>query len=359
MKSSLRIISLLLISSVALLSSCKKVGVNTVLVPGGATALTSTQTTLVLVQANAANAAVTFTWGKADFGFPAAITYTLEMTKGGTNFATSSTTSVSVGNGLTKSFTVGEFNNKMQDIIVDGTPAAIQVRVKAEVSPQAAPIFSNVLTMTITSYMDIVTYAFPAAMNVAGNYQGWSPVSAPQIVNTRNGGYAGYEGFIIFNHATPAFKLVKGNDWSAGDYGGTAGGVISSPGSDITLPSGGPGGTGLYRLRANTTALTWSYYKVNTWGIIGDATPLDWGASSPMTFNPVNGSWTITCDLIGGKFMKFRANNDWALNFGDNGTPDGKPEYDGSNIPVALSGNYTITLNLGVGGNYSYKLKKN
>jgi hypothetical protein len=77
-----------------------------------------------------------------------------------------------------------------------------------------------------------------------------------------------------------------------------------------------------------------------------------------MTFNPSNGSWSITLDLIGGE-MKFRANNDWGINFGDNAPADNKPEYDGANIQVPLAGNYTITLNIGIGGNYSYKLRKN
>lgn len=359
MKSTLKIFSLLLLGSIALLSSCKKDETQVVLAPGGATTLTATQTTIVLLQANAANPAVTFSWAPADFGFSAATSYILELTKGGTNFATATTTSINMGSLLTKTFTVAEFNAKMQEIIPDGAATQVQVRVRADVGSNVPPIFSNVLSMTVTSYMDLISYTFPAAMNIAGNYQGWDPASAPQIVNTRNGGYSGYEGYIIFNHATPAFKIVKGNNWSAGDYGGTGAGVLTNGGSDITLPSGGPGLTGLYRLRANTTSMTWSAVKINTFGIIGDATPAGWGASTPMIFNPANGSWSLTVDLVGGKFMKFRANNDWAINFGDNTPADGKPEYDGDNIPVALSGNYTITLNIGIAGNYTYKLKKN
>ena len=358
MKPTFKIASLLLAVS-TVLWSCDKEETQAVLKPGGATTLTSTATTLVLLQANAGNAAVTFTWNKADFGYQAAINYTIQLCKGGTNFAsTATTTEVAMGTALTKSFTVGEFNAKMQEIISDGVASAVDVRIKSSVGTTVDPIYSNVISMTITSYLDIVTYAWPQSMNVAGNFQGWDPPTGPQIVNTRNGGYSGYEGYIVFNNAAPEFKLVKGNNWGAGDFGNAGGGNLQNGGPNLTLPSGGAGLTGLYRLRAHTGSMTWSYDKINTFGIIGSATPAGWGASTPMTFVGSNGSWTIIADLVVGE-LKFRANNDWAINFGDNATADNKPEYDGSNIQVTQAGNYTITLNIGIGGNYSYKLRKN
>jgi starch-binding outer membrane protein SusE/F len=352
--------NLLLLTVVATtVISCGKDVERTVLKPGGDNQLTVTSATLVLLQANAANVATVFGWGKADFGYDAAITYTIQLCKGGTNFASSATTTeVAMGTAVSKSFTVKEFNDKMQEIIGDGVATPIQARIKASVGSNVAPIYSNVVSMTVTSYLDIVSYTYPDAMNVAGNYQGWSPGSAPQIVKTRNGGYGGYEGYIIFNNGAPEFKLVKGDNWGAGDFGNAGGGTLQNGGPNLTLPSGGAGITGLYRLRANTTSMTWSYDKINTWGIIGSATAGGWGASTAMTFDAATGNWSITTDLVVGE-MKFRANNAWDIDFGDNAPADGKPEYGGSNIAVTQAGNYTITLNLGRGGNYSYKLRKN
>ncbi len=356
----------LLLATAVVMSSCtKSKDVKAYLTPGTAPMLNANATTLVLAQANQNNNAVTFTWSAADFGYKAAINYTLQFSKGGTNFSSTATnTDFAVGTSLSKVMKVGELNAKMQEIITDGVATPIDVRIKAEVGTNVSPIYSNVVRMTITSYLDIVTYTFPDAMNVAGNYQGWDPFTSPQITRVRNGGYNGYEGYIIFNDASPQFKIVKGNNWGAGDYGlGGSPGTIASPsGTNITLPSGGAGIAGLYRLRANTALNTWSYYKINTFGIIGSATANGWNSSTPMTFNPSNGSWSITTNLVAGE-MKFRANDDWAVNFGDdddNGNvPDGKPEYDEDNIQVTQSGNYTITLNIGIAGNYSYKLKKN
>ena len=80
-----------------------------------------------------------------------------------------------------------------------------------------------------------------------------------------------------------------------------------------------------------------------------------------MTFNAGDGTWTITLNLVGGagKELKFRANDGWDINFGDNAPADNKPDYGGDNIKINESGNYTITLDLGLAGNYAYTIRKN
>jgi hypothetical protein len=338
-------------------SSCEKDEVRTVLNVGSAPTLTATPTTVVLTQANANNDAVKFTYTNATFGFDAAVTYVLQISKGGTNFASASTTEVGLSNTspLEKTFKVVEFNRELLKIINYGTATAVEVRVKATVAAAAEPSYSNVVAMTCTAYRDLITYTYPNAMNVAGNFQGWSPATAPQIVKQNNGGYNGFEGFIIFNAATPEFKMVKGNDWSAGDYGSAGGNALGNGGPNLTLPSGGAGLTGYYRVRANETTMTWSYTKINTWGIIGAFN--GWASSVPLTFNAATGVWSVTRDMPTGEF-KFRANDDWGINFGDNNA-DFKPEYDGSNLNITAAGNYTISLDLSSGGNYAYTLKKN
>ena len=291
------------------------------------------------------------------FGFDAAVTYVLQISKGGTNFASASTTEVGLSNvsPLEKSFKVVDFNRELLKIVNYGTATSVEVRVKATVAAAAPPSYSNVVAITATAYRDLITYAFPNALNIAGNFQGWNPGTAPQIVKQNNGGYNGFEGYIIFNAASPEFKMVKGNNWGAGDYGSAGAGTLGNGGPNLTLPSGGAGLTGYYRVRANTTNLTWGYTKINTWGIIGAFN--GWGSSVPLTFNASTGVWSITRDMPTGEF-KFRANDDWGINFGDNNA-DFKPEYDGSNLSISVAGNYTISLDLSAGGNYVYTLKKN
>ena len=358
MKATFKNSFLLLIASAVLLASCTKKEVKAYLTPGAAPLFNSTITTLVLVQANASNTAGTFSWSAADFGYKAAVTYTIQFCRAGTNFASASTTELNMGSALSKTFTVKDFNAKMLDIMPFGAATGVHARIKADVGSGVAPIYSNVITnLMITAYQDVIIYGFPQALWIAGNYQGWDPGSAPKIVDKSASGTTGsnYEGYINFTNAAPEFKMVKGNNWGAGDFGSAGAGILGNGGPNLTLS----GGAGVYLVRANTQNMTWNNTKITTWGIIGSATPGGWGASTPMTFNAGTGSWTITTNLVGGQELKFRANNDWAINFGDDAPRDNKPEYNGSNIPITADGNYTISLDIGIAGNYSYTIRRN
>lgn len=81
--------------------------------------------------------------------------------------------------------------------------------------------------------------------------------------------------------------------------------------------------------------------SINRWGIIGSATAGGWGSDQNMSWDAVNGVFKATIDLTTGE-IKFRANDDWAVNFGG---PLNALEQDGANIPISEAGNYTITLN--------------
>ena len=81
-------------------------------------------------------------------------------------------------------------------------------------------------------------------------------------------------------------------------------------------------------------------YTANRWGLIGSATPGAWDSDQNMSWDAVNQAMTVTVDLVVGE-MKFRANDDWAINLG--GTTDLLTQ-DGSNIAIAEAGNYTIKL---------------
>ncbi len=360
MKATLKNSFLLLISSGVLWSSCVKQDIKAYLNPGGVFQFNSTITTLVLLQGNAANNAGTFSWTAADFGYKAAVTYTIQFCKAGTNFAASSTTELNVGASLSKTFKVGEFNGKMLDIMPFGAATGVHARVKADVGSGVAPLYSNVITnMLVTAYQDVIIYSFPQALWIAGNYQGWDPGSAPKIVDKSATGTtgSGYEGYINFTDGAPhEFKMVKGNNWGAGDFGSAGGNNLQNFGPNLTLPST----AGVYLIKANTQNMTWSNTKINTWGIIGSAVPVTgWNSSVPMTFNAGTGSWTITVNLLGGQELKFRANDDWGINFGDDSPRDNKPDYNGGNIPIAADGNYSISLDIGIAGNYSYTIRRN
>ncbi|MDB5192553.1 MAG: hypothetical protein JWQ96_2116 [Segetibacter sp.] len=345
---------LLLVVLVATLAiSCEKDEVRTVLTPGNAPTLTASATTLNLLQANAANDAITLSWTPAEYGFKAAVIYSLQFSKKGTNWAPASSSEMSLGTALSKKFTVVDFNKELLKFLPASQVSDVDVRIKADVATGVTPVYSNVVSLQVTPYRDIITYTFPQAINLAGNFQNWTPATGPQIVSKATNGQ--YEGFIDFGTtAAPEFKMVKGNDWSAGDYGGSTG-TLTNGGGNLMLSSGG-----VHFITANTTTMKWTSAKINSWGLIGDAIAVtEWNSDKDMTYNALTKTWSITLDLIGGKNIKFRANDAWDINLGDAGN-DGKPDLGvNDNIPVATSGNYTVTLDILIGGNWSYTLKKN
>jgi starch-binding outer membrane protein SusE/F len=81
-------------------------------------------------------------------------------------------------------------------------------------------------------------------------------------------------------------------------------------------------------------------YSANRWGIIGSATADGWNSDQNMTWNPTTRVFTATINLVAGE-IKFRANDDWAVNLGGTLTA---LTPGGDNIPIATAGSYTITL---------------
>lgn len=351
MKKILKTGSFILLTAL-LLWGCKKDEVRAVLNAGAAPTLAASQSSLVLEQGRANDTAVTFNWDDVNYGFSDAIGYALQISKAGTNFASATTTEISVSKAdLKKEFKVSDLNAELNKILPTGVASPVEVRLKGN----TANIVSNTVTMTVTPYKVLVLYAYPQAINVAGNFQGWTPGVAPQIVSVSNNGI--YEGFIDFGTTDkPEFKFVKGNDWPAGDFGSAGTDKLGNGGDNLKLTDGG----GVYLIKADIPKMTWSSAKITGWGLIGDAIAgTGWDSDRDMTFDAATKTYSITIDLIGGKNIKFRANDSWDVNLGDKGA-DGKPELGvNDNIAVAASGNYTITLDILVGGNWAYTLKKN
>ncbi|HEB61782.1 MAG TPA: SusF/SusE family outer membrane protein [Bacteroidetes bacterium] len=84
--------------------------------------------------------------------------------------------------------------------------------------------------------------------------------------------------------------------------------------------------------------------QITTVGLIGSATPNGWDSDIDMVQDATDTCiWTLDVTLAQGE-AKFRANNDWAINWGSSDFPTGTGTQDGPNIPV-LAGDYHITFN--------------
>lgn len=330
-----------------LFAACEEEEFGPVLKVGTAPALTApaASTDFVLKEADAANSFAKFTWTAADFGFQAGTSYTLEMDLAGNNFkepiVLGQVNALELG-----SKTIGEINNIM---LTKGRPAdepsEVEFRVWATISKEVDTLVSQTVKAKITPYPVIIVYP---QLQVPGSYQGWKPEDDNTVIFSAKSNEV-YEGFIWLT-AAAKYKYCKGKSWANnwGDNGND--GSLEKDGADIPIVD-----EGLYRLKVDLNAFTHEQLKTN-WGIIGSATPTGWDSDTDMTYDPVGNKLTVTLDLKA-EDIKFRANDDWAVNFGDTGA-NKSLEYGGDNIKIAEAGNYTVDLILS-GAVPTYKLKKN
>ena len=98
---------------------------------------------------------------------------------------------------------------------------------------------------------------------------------------------------------------------------------------------------------------TFNVNDVHTFGVVGDATPNGWaGPDLPLSYNANANTWSGNVTLTDG-YIKFRYDNNWALNYGDNAERDGVLELGGFDIPVT-AGDYYIAVDL---NKMTYKLE--
>jgi hypothetical protein len=78
------------------------------------------------------------------------------------------------------------------------------------------------------------------------------------------------------------------------------------------------------------------------WGIIGSATPTGWDSDTNLDYDLTTKKYSTTLNMIVGEF-KFRLDDAWAVNFGDDGN-NLSLEAGGANIPITVAGSYTIVI---------------
>ncbi len=146
-------------------------------------------------------------------------------------------------------------------------------------------------------------------------------------------------------------KFRADNAWDVNWGGGDFPNDTSSVGGDNIAAT-----AGTYRVTFNTETLIYDFKELKNYatvGIIGDATPGGWDNDTDMIVNPDDSTqWTLTVELVDGE-AKFRANNDWAVNWGGPDFPIGTAVQDGANIPV-VAGRYNITFN-SLTGDYNFE----
>ncbi len=127
-------------------------------------------------------------------------------------------------------------------------------------------------------------------------------------------------------------------------------GIGTQDAKDIPIPAAGEW---TVTFNSNTGAYKFAY--TSDIGIIGDATPSGWGEDTKMYYDPADSNqYFITLNLVAGG-AKFRANSDWAVNWGAADFPSGIGTQGGANIPVNIAAKYLVKFNK-VTGAYSFEI---
>jgi hypothetical protein len=84
--------------------------------------------------------------------------------------------------------------------------------------------------------------------------------------------------------------------------------------------------------------------SLSDWGLVGDATENGWDGPDMEMYETSNDVYELYTDLLGNQ-MKFRFNEDWGQNYGDDGA-DGSLNSGGANIVIPGDGVYHVVLDL-------------
>lgn len=317
----------------------------------------------VLSPANASAQAERFTWTSANYGGDVEIVYTVEIDLKGNEFKTPKELASRKSENQA-SVSVETMNNAA--LALKSTPFApgeFEVRVKSTVGTEV--MFSNVVGIVVTPYTtENPKLWVPGGYAKASGYpNNWDPATSPML-SASGYGKVDFEGYINFAAFTGAneedqYKFTSFPEWKGEYAAGTAPGTIAASGANFKIPAGG-----YYLMEVDTEKLTYKATRTS-WAVTGSGTPLSWpagpdgtpGQDHDMAYNPTTKVWTVTLNLTAAE-IKFRANDDWKVNYGDKGA-DGILDFNSDNIKVASAGNYTITLDLSSPRNYKYTLTKN
>lgn len=257
------ILKLVLFSCMAIsLWSCKK-DENKVYYEGGTAPVLSASSTsaLVLTLPNKANPAITFNWTNPEYKFTTGVssqdvTYTVQFDTTGSNFTNPSMGQRSISKELSTTFTVGELNTILLAMgLAENMPHNIEIRVKSALRNNSAVLYSNVIKVVVTPYLDVV-YPVPANLYITGaaTPAGWQcGCGEPELLSQKftKVSSSKFELTIALSGGNSYLLLPVYGSWSA-KYGYVGANNANNPAGDDFKPDGGdlkaPAASGTYKI---------------------------------------------------------------------------------------------------------------
>ena len=196
------------------------------------------------------------------------------------------------------------------------------------------PVIAGAGTWIVTLDMNNLTYTVgKPVLYMAGDANGWA-------TNDYLAGEDGvhFTGFMYLNQN--GFKFCTQPEWKGTNYGANF--DTAPDAANITMTEA----AGYYKVDVDLESKSYVLTPITTIGIIGSASPNGWDSDVDMTYVPYNaetkelGYWEIKDVTLTSGEIKFRANDDWTINWGGdtNALTQG-----GDNISVD-AGTYDIKL---------------
>jgi len=157
------------------LISCDKEEHRVTFTGGTAPNLTVSSTSdLVLSKPNADFSSLQFQWSNPDFEFSNGVNtqdvyYTLQIDTTGSNFSNPGQVGLSFTRDVSTTFTVKSLNTALANLqLKDNVPHPFEFRIQATLSSGSVPVYSNVVKINITTYLDVV-YPVPTQLFITGS----------------------------------------------------------------------------------------------------------------------------------------------------------------------------------------------
>lgn len=196
------------------------------------------------------------------------------------------------------------------------------------------PVIPGAGTWIVTLDMNNLTYTVgKPVLYMAGDANGWDQID---VLNGDDGVH--FTGYMYLNQN--GFKFCTLPNWDGTNYGADFNTAGDAANITMTEPAG------YYKVDVDLSAKTYTLIPITTIGIIGSASPNGWDSDVDMTYVPYNaetkelGYWEAKDITLASGEIKFRANDDWDINWGGdvNALTQG-----GGNIAVE-EGTYDIKL---------------
>ena len=326
-------------------------------------AVTPSATTVAAAAKDSLTAALTLTWTDPKFSVGLKNSkFTVMVAKAGTNFSTFVTKEFT--NALSGDLTGKDLNGMAARFgATVGQPMSLDMKVVASLLNNNEPRSSTPFQVAVTPFSGFGLSANPAAVTTNA-----ATPSQTAATFTWTKGFSGFSGVITYqlqyakggtSFATPTTIDVTGLSKSLThlELNNIALGYSIAPSvaGNVDFRIKATNELNVINYSSTATVAITPYININSVGIIGSATPGDWGTDTdlyrPDATKP--SEWTTIVYLVGGKEAKFRIDDDWATNWGANTFPSGTGTQNGPNIPVNNTGYYKVNFNAATGA-YSF-----